>query len=57
LRVAVLGLELKEATVPFPDAGVEKEVELVYTYTNELGKEEMATLVEQHQQADGQHKL
>ena len=57
LRVAVLRFELKQTSVPFPDAGVEEQIELIYADAKQLGEEEMATLMEQHQQADGQHKL
>ena len=57
LRVAALGLELKQAAVPLPDGGVEEQVEFVNTYAKELGEEEVAALVEQNQQADGQHEL
>ena len=54
---AILGLEFKQTAVPLPDGGVEKEIELLNADAKELGKEEVATLVEQHQQADGQHEL
>jgi hypothetical protein len=57
LGITVLGLKLKDTAVPFPNAGIEEKVELVYTYTKELGEKEVATLMEQHQQANGQHEL
>ena len=57
LRVAVLGLELKQAAVPFPYAGVEEEIEFVDAYTKEFGEEEVAALVEQHQKSDCKHEL
>jgi hypothetical protein len=57
LGITILGFKLKDTTVPFPNAGVEEEVELIYTYAKEFGKEEVAALMEQHQQANGQHEL
>ena len=36
---------------------VKEKVELVNTYAKQFGKEEMAALMEQHQQAYSQHKL
>ena len=57
LCVATLGFPFEQAAVPFPDAGVEEQVELVDAHPEEFGEEEVAALMEQHQQAYGQHEL
>mgnify|MGYP006873098921 CR=1 FL=1 len=36
---------------------IKKEVESRHPHLEQLGKEEVAALVEQHQQADGEHEL
>ena len=57
LRVTALGLKLKQAAVPLPDGGVEEQVELIYAYAEQFGEEEVSALMQQYQQANGQHEL
>ena len=52
LRIAVLGLELKEAELI-----VEEEIELLDPYAKEFGEEEMATLVQQNKYRERQYQL
>ena len=51
-RIAVLGLELEQAELP-----VEEDVELINPHSEELGEEEVTTLVQQDEQRDGQNEL
>ena len=46
-RVTVLGFELEKM-----EPGVEEEVEFLYSDTKELGEEEVASFVEEHQERD-----
>ena len=48
----MLWLELKEM-----EPRVEKEIELLHSYTEELGEEEVSALMEQHQDGKRQHQL
>ena len=52
LGVAILGFELEKTELP-----VEEKVELLDAYSEEFGEEKMAALMEQYQEADGQHEL
>ena len=57
LSIAVLGLELKEASSPFSHGNIEEKIEFLYAYSKKFGEEKMATLVQQHEQGDGQYEL
>ena len=48
----MLGFELEETEFP-----VEEDVEFLHPDSEELGEEEMAALVQQYQQRDGQNEL
>ena len=52
LGVAILGFELEKTELP-----VEEKVELLDAYSEEFGEEKVAALMEQYQEADGQHEL
>ena len=45
LRVTVLGLELKDASIPFTNAKIKEHIEFVYAYSEELGEEEMSSFM------------
>ena len=47
LGIAVFGLPFEETAVPFPDARVEKQIELLDAHAEKLRKEEMAPFMEQ----------
>jgi hypothetical protein len=51
-RIAFLGFELKQTELP-----VEENIELLDPYTEELGKEEVTTLMQKHQYREGQYQL
>ena len=51
-RITLLGFELKQTELP-----VEENIKLIYSYAEEFGKEEMATLVEEYQDGQGQNQL
>ena len=46
LCITILGFPFEETTIPFPDGGVEEEVELIDLHAKELGKEEVPSLME-----------
>jgi hypothetical protein len=52
LSIALLGLELKQAELP-----VEENIKLIDPYSKELGKEKVATFVEEYQYGEGQNQL
>ena len=52
LCIAVFGFKLEKTKFP-----VEENVKLIDTNTEKLCEEEVATLMEQYQQGDGQHEL
>ena len=50
--IRVLWLELEKM-----EPWVEEQIELLYSYAEELGEEEVSALMEQHQDGKRQHQL
>ena len=57
LCVAVLGFELENRSIPFADAYVEEHIEFLNAYAKEFGEEEVASLMQQHKERNGQNEL
>ena len=55
--VALLGLEAEQAAVPLAHTGVEEEIEFIHADAEQLCEEEVAALVQEHQQRDGHDEL